>query len=186
MKLTSSPARRAAVTSLAAAAVISVTGCSAINYQATTHQYSGSDGMRAEVGDVKFRHMAFVAGEGDGPARAIGSVNNGGSEEVQVEFTVDEEEYSVAIPAGEAVSLEHDEEFVVEEFSGSPGSVQRIGVSVDGESQEIDATVLDGVLAEYRDLVPGGHDESVTDHLVHGPDTWGSGAAHHDDGDDGH
>jgi hypothetical protein len=75
---------------------------------------------------------------------------------------------------------------VVESFQGEPGTMHGITVSVDGESKPIMASVFDGVLPEYRDLLPDGFDESMTEHLVHGPDTWGSGAAHHDPDDDSH
>ncbi|GAB3192711.1 hypothetical protein [Nesterenkonia suensis] len=185
MKLAPSQVRRAAATSMAALAVIGITGCSAINYQATTHQYSGSDGVRADIDDVKFRHIAFVGAEEGAPARAIGTVNNGGTADVEIALDVDGQSHSFTVPAGEAVSLEHDEEFIVEGFGGAPGDMHEITISADGESLEIAASVLDGVLPEYRALLPNGYDESMVDHLEHGPDTWGSGAAHHD-ADDGH
>ncbi|GAA1173907.1 hypothetical protein [Nesterenkonia xinjiangensis] len=186
MKLAPSQVRRAATASLAAIAVIGVTGCSAVNYQATTHQYSGSDGVRAEIDDVKFRHIAFVGAEAGSPARAIGTVNNGGTEDVEIAISADGESHSFTVPAGDAVSLEHDEEFIIENFRGAPGDVHEITVSVDGEGKEVGASVLDGVLPEYRALLPDGYDEAVVEHLEHGPDTWGSGAAHHDPDDDGH
>ncbi|MDS2171084.1 MULTISPECIES: hypothetical protein [unclassified Nesterenkonia] len=186
MKLAPSQVRRAAAASLAAVAVIGVTGCSAINYQATTHQYSGSDGVRVDIDDVKFRHIAFVGAEEGGPARAIGTVNNGGVEDVEVEISADGQSHSFTVPAGQAVSLENDEEFIVEGFSGAPGSIHDVTLTVDGDTEDIGATVLDGVLPEYRALLPDGYDEAVVEHLEHGPDTWGSGAAHHDPDDDGH
>lgn len=185
MKLASSQARRMAAASLAAVAVVGATGCSAINYQATTHQYSGSDGIRHDIEDVKFRHLAFVgAAEGE-PARAIGSVNNDGTDDAQVEIQADGETFSFTVPAGEIVSLEHDEEFVVDSISAAPGAMHEITLSVDGTAEQIEASVLDGTLEEYRQALPEEFDEAAIEHLEHGPDTWGSGAAHHED-DDGH
>lgn len=185
VKLASSTARRMAAASLAAVAVVGATGCSAVNYQATTHQYSASDGVLQDIEDVKFRHLAFVgAAEGEA-ARAIGSVNNGGTEDAQVQIQADGETFSFTVPAGESVSLEHDEEFVLDAISAPPGGMHEITLSVDGTSEQVQASVLDGTLEEYREALPGEFDEASIEHLEHGPDTWGSGAAHHED-DGGH
>lgn len=186
MKFSADKTRRLAAVSVAAAALLGASGCSAVNYQATTQQYAASDGTRADVENVQFRHMAFVTDEAGNPARAMGSIINSGAEDVEVELDVDGESFSATLPAGEKVSLELDEELVVESFQGEPGEMHEITVSVDGESEQIMASVFDGVLPEYRHLLPNGFDESMAEHLVHGPDTWGSGAAHHDPDDEGH
>ncbi|WP_258934133.1 hypothetical protein [Nesterenkonia pannonica] len=78
--------RRAAMGFVAAAAVISTAGCSASNYMATTHQYSGSDGVRADIGEVQFRHIMFVANEQGGDARLLGAVNNRTGDDVSIEI----------------------------------------------------------------------------------------------------
>ncbi|GAA1150683.1 hypothetical protein [Nesterenkonia lutea] len=186
MKFSAETARRTAAASLAAAALLGSTGCSFANYQATTHDYAASDGTRAEFADMKFRHMAFVT-EGEGsPARLIGTLSNTGLEDAEVEIASDSETIMVTVPARETLSLEHDEEIIIDSFQGTPGSLHEVTVSVNGEAEEIDASVFDGVLPEYRDLVPGGYDETVTDHLEHGPDTYGSGTSHHDPEEAGH
>ena len=186
MKFSADKTRRLAAVSVAAAALLGASGCSAVNYQATTQQYSASDGTRAEIENVQFRHMAFITDEAGNPARAMGSIINSGTEDVEVELDVDGESFAATLPAGEKVSLELDEELVVESFQGDPGDMHEITVSVDGETKQVLASVFDGVLPEYRHLLPDGYDESMTEHLVHGPDTWGSGAAHHDPDDAGH
>ncbi|GAA1816207.1 hypothetical protein [Nesterenkonia flava] len=204
--------RRAAAATLVAAGLLA-TGCSAINYQATTHQYSASDGVRFEtgegMGDVKFRHIAFVAAEEGAPARLIGSISNGvphnlqgidsTAEDAEIEISVEGETFSLTLEPGESVSLEHDEEFVVPAIGAAPGTMQELEITVNGEQltkerdggEEIPlaAPVLDGGLAEYRALVPDADDEtldSMTEHLEHGPDTWGGGAAHYDPESGGH
>ncbi|PRZ14008.1 hypothetical protein [Nesterenkonia sandarakina] len=186
MKFSADKTRRLAAVSVAAAALLGASGCSAVNYQATTQQYSASDGTRAEIENVQFRHMAFITDEAGNPARAMGSIINSGTEDVEVELDVDGESFAATLPAGEKVSLELDEELVVESFQGDPGDMHEITVAVDGETKQVLASVFDGVLPEYRHLLPDGYDESMTEHLVHGPDTWGSGAAHHDPDDAGH
>ncbi|WP_218221294.1 hypothetical protein [Nesterenkonia sp. Act20] len=186
MKFSAETARRTAAASLAAAALLGLTGCSFSNLQATTLEYSASDGSSAEFNDVKFRHMAFVTRGEDNPARVIGTLSNTGLEDAEVEIASDSETVMVTVPARETVSLEHDEEIVVDSFQGAPGSMHEVTVSVDDESAVLETAVFDGVLPEYRDLVPGGYDETVTDHLEHGPDTYGSGTSHHDPNESGH
>lgn len=186
MKFSADKTRRLAGVSLATAALLGTSGCAYANYQATTQQYAASDGTRADVEDVQFRHMAFITDEAGNPARAMGSVINSGTEDAEVEITVDGEDLSLTVPSGESVSLELDEELIVESLQAEPGAMHEITVAVDGESKQILTSVFDGVLPEYRHLLPGGFDESMTDHLEHGPDTWGHGAAHHDPDDDAH
>lgn len=183
MKTRSTEARRTAVAATLIAG-LAATGCTAINYQATTHPYSASDGVKTEIEDVKLRHLMFVASEQDGPARMTGLVHNDGTGEAEVEIAVEGETFSIDVEPGEAVNLEHDEELIVSSIGVAPGSMQEITVSVTGETgsgeETFGATVNDGTLEEYRDLLPDGFDASMVEHLEHGPDTWGSGAAHYD------
>lgn len=183
MKIRAIKARRTAAASILIAG-LAVTGCTAINYQATTHEYSASDGAMTDLAGVDLNQIMFVA-EGEGsPARMIGAVNNGSGSDAEVEITVEGETLNLDVPAGETVSLEHDEELIVSSIGSAPGSMQEVEVSVSGEADSaqdsLQATVLDGTLERYRDLVPGGFDPSAVEHLEHGPDTWGSGAAHYD------
>lgn len=186
--------RRAAAVALTVAALVA-TGCSAINYQATTHQYSASDGVRFDVDDVKLRHISLVSAEEGGPGRLIGLISYGTAlttaeveeaDPAEVELQIEGETFDFTLAPGEAVNLEHDEELIVPAVGAAPGSMQQVNVSVNGEQGEFNATVLDGALQEYRALLPEEFDESVVEHLEHGPDTWGSGAAHYDADDDGH
>ncbi|WP_300344957.1 hypothetical protein [Nesterenkonia sp.] len=194
MKFAPAQARRAAA-GLMLIAGLAATGCSAINYQATTHQYSASDGAMVEAEDVKLRHLMFVAGEEGGPARMLGLVSNTGRGEAEVQLSVEGETFDFQLEPGEAVNLQHDGEHIVSAIGAAPGSMQEVTATVtvtgeDGSSETaeetFDATIVDGAIAEYRDLLPEGFDESMAEHLEHGPDTYGGGAAHHDPHDTGH
>lgn len=183
-----SPARRAAAAAVLIGA-LSATGCSAINYQATTHVYSASDGTMFDTEDVALRHMTLVAGEANGPARFIGLVSHtnpaaDGPADVSIDIAGDS--FDMTLQPGETVNLEHDEELIVSSIDSHPGALQEVTVTVDGTEETFDATVVDGTLEEYRELLPDGFDATVLDHLEHGPETWGSGAAHYDPDDDGH
>lgn len=181
MKLAPTASRRIAAATIAAASVAGMTGCSAANYMATTHAYSASDGVKTDIDQVKFRHLALVTDAEGNPARVIGSVDNGGTEDAQVSIEVGGDSFDLDVPSGEEISLEHDEEFIVGALDAAPGSFYEVTVEADGSSEQLQVSVLDGVLEEYRDLIPEGYDETTTEHLEHGPDTWGSGAAHHED-----
>src|SRR3954471_9510251 len=65
---------------IAAAAIgvglLSVTGCGFVNAQQTSHQYSASDGIRADLGQLQLRNMLIVASGENQPGRVIGEVCN--------------------------------------------------------------------------------------------------------------
>lgn len=187
MKFTPSAPRAAAAAALVGG--LALTGCSAINYQATTHVYSGSDGTMFDAENVALRHIMFVAGEEGGPARMTGLISHldtSAEEPVEVSIEAAGDNFEFTLEPGSSINLEHDEELIVSAIEAGPGSIQEVTVSVNGAQESFNATVVDGVIAEYRDLLPDGFDESMAEHLEHGPDTWGSGAAHYDESDDGH
>lgn len=187
MKLAADKVLRAGAGSLAVFAMLGVAGCSAINPQATTNVYSASDGVKDDIGDVAFRHIALVGQEEGQPARLIGSViNDSPHDDATVEISAAGETFEVSVPAGESVSLEEEEEFIVPSLDTLPGSMEELTFTVNGESDTVEASVLNGVLAEYRHLLPEDYDPATTDHLEHGPDTYGGGAAHHDPEEETH
>lgn len=179
MKFAPSPTRRAAAASLALAAVLA-TGCSAVNYQATTHVYSGSDGVMFDAEGVKVRHLTFIANEEGGPARLVGVVSNNSAEDAQVEISAAGDTFPFSLSSGEAINLQNDDELIVSSIQAAPGAMQDVTISINGTEETVGASVLDGGIAEYRALLPDGFDESTVEHLEHGPDTYGGGAAHHD------
>ncbi|WP_150461269.1 hypothetical protein [Nesterenkonia ebinurensis] len=187
MKFTSSAPRAAAAAALVGG--LALTGCSAINYQATTHVYSGSDGTMFDAENLALRHIMFVAGEAGGPARLTGLISHtDASAEDPAEVTLEAagDTFEFTVEPGSSVNLEHDEELIVSAIEAGPGAIQEVTVIVNGNQETFNATVLDGTIAEYRDLLPEGFDESMAEHLEHGPDTWGGGAAHYDADDDSH
>lgn len=187
MKFSFPSARRSAVAAVLAVG-LAATGCSAINYQATTHVYSASDGAMFDVEDVMLRHIMLVGGEEGGPGRLIGLVkytDTTADDPIDVDLTVAGETFTVTVEPGQAVNLQNDDEHIVPSMDAGPGGLQEVTVSVDGTEETFQATIVDGAIAEYRDLLPDGYDESMSEHLEHGPDTWGSGAAHYEE-DDAH
>jgi len=159
-------ARTAAVAGLAAVALLGATGCSSINQQATTLQYSASDGIVANVGDAELRNVLLVSSGPDAEARYLGAVNNPSEQPLEVTITVDGTDTRLSVPAGEMLQLgDPENEHVIPSHGSFPGGMADATVEVDGQSQQVEIPVLDGTLPEYRQYVPGGADESATEHL---------------------
>ena len=181
MKFAADKARRPALATLAAAAILGATGCSAVNYQATTNQYDPSNGVGVEIEDVKYADIILLTTEEGESARAIGSIINTdyGSEATaaDVEISVDGESFSTTLEPGERVSLEHDEEFIVDGFDGDIGGFHDVEYTVDGETQTVPTTVLDGTLKEYREALLQDFDSEDIAHLEDCTATHGGGAA---------
>ncbi|MGM7672184.1 hypothetical protein [Microbacterium sp. A93] len=172
MKFAASKAtvRKAAVAGLAAAALLGATGCSAINEQATSLHYAPSDGIVAEVGDAELRNIALVTSAPDTESRYIGTLSSASGEPLEVSITVDGTQTRFSVPGDESLILEDPaNEQVIPSAGGSPGEIVDATVEVDGESETVGITILDGTLEEYREYVPGGADPSADDHLYETP-----------------
>lgn len=154
---------------------LGVTSCGAINQQATAASYAPSDGIVENVGDAKVRNLMLVTNAEHNEARFIGSIVNGSDSSLSltieaastgsVEFTV---------PADGALKLE-DEEFTVSGLGIGPGEHAPATMISGGETIETTIPVVDGTLAEYRDFVPGGFDESTIEHLTPSEQPAGGG-----------
>lgn len=163
-------ARKAAVAGLAAVALLGATGCSAINEQATTLQYAPSDGIVADVGDVELRNIALVTSEPDAESRYIGTLSSTTGEPLEVSITVAGTQTRFSVPAEESLILEDPaNEQIIPSSGGFPGSMVDATVEVNGESETVGITVLDGTLEEYREFVPGGADPATVEHLYETP-----------------
>jgi hypothetical protein len=168
-------ARNAAVAGLAAVALLGATGCSAINQQATTLQYAPSDGIVANVGEAELRNLALITSGPDAEARYIGTIAADTSEQdLEVSITVAGTETLFSVPAGESLKLEDSaNEQVIPSSGGFPGGMVEATVEVTGGpeavTEQVDVTILDGTLPEYRPFVPGGAKPGTDAHLYETP-----------------
>ncbi|MFC0582290.1 hypothetical protein [Micrococcoides hystricis] len=165
MKFVPARGKRAFASAAALAVLLGTTSCAAINEQATTKEYSPSDGVVADIGDAKLRNIAFIADDKDAEARVIGVVGNETSQQLSVTLKVDSGEVSAQVPANQATNLE-DEELTVPS-SGEPGSLIPVKVTVNGTTEDLNVPVLSSALEEYADLVPGERPTDIVDHLEH-------------------
>lgn len=160
--------RRIAASLAVAALAFGVTSCGAINEQATNMDYAASDGVNVDVADAKVRNLMFVTNSDDTEARLIGSVINAGDSALTLSVKAENTApVSIQVPADGTIKLEDDKNEQIIKNLGIPAGQHAPSVfTVAGENVEFSVPVVDGTLAEYRDFVPGGADELVTEHLT--------------------
>ena len=99
-------AQRAAAAGVIALAVLGVSSCSAVNEQATVREYSPSDGIVENVGEVELRNLLVVS-NGDGEAgRLLGTVVNASSDDVEFSLATGGTTLTWNIEAGDKVVFE--------------------------------------------------------------------------------
>ena len=152
---------RLRATSIVLAGLIaaSLSGCTFGAVQATQLAYDPSDGIGAEVGDVKVRNALLLTENGETAALVVALVNSGDTG-VQLAVSWDAQsgrvERTVSVPAGETVSLGAEAAVLtLESVDAQPGSLFPVYFQYGDEAgQELGVPVLDGALNEYADLVP--------------------------------
>ncbi len=148
------------IASLAIGAVValSATGCSMIAPQATTIQYSVSDGVNVyDSGPLDVRNAMVVATEDGSEGNFIAAVVNDTDSDHTLSFNVDGILYELPVPARERVSLGVDgaDPILIERLNVLPGAdVDITFQSGDGTAKVQDIPVIDGELPYYAEFVP--------------------------------
>ncbi|MEX5236520.1 hypothetical protein [Kocuria arenosa] len=149
--------RRAGLSAVAAAALLTTAGCAYINPPATTMVYSAADGIVEQVGDVKLANVLIVATGAEEEGRVLGTLSNRGEEDVTLTMDVDGATAEVQIPAGGSVDLDQDDPVVTVDRAGAgPGLMVETEFTVGGESLTERVPVLDHTFPRYAEFVPGG------------------------------
>lgn len=171
---------------LAAAALslglVTVTGCGYITPQQTTHQYTASDGVLADLGPLQLRNFLIVSAGEDRPGRLLGAVYNSSSQDVKL--TVNGAEGSqteVSVKANSHTLLnESTDEALLSTSGGIAGSLVPVKITESGTNvnKTIDVPVLDGTLEEYKNYVPGGGEPAGTSSPKPSPSTSTAAADH--------
>ncbi|WOF23785.1 DNA modification methylase [Microbacterium betulae] len=154
--------RALASAALAGLVVLGAAGCGAITPQATTIDYSASDGVNVpdtEGAPLQVRNAVVIADdEGDLGNLAAAIVNTSDSAATLV-LEWGDESATVRVPAGSVVSLgaEDEEPLLLRAIDSPAGSTLPVYFqSGDAEGVLVEVPVLDGCLAQFEDLVPGG------------------------------
>ena len=147
-----------------AAVVLGTTGCNLIAPQATTIDYSASDGVNVpESGPLQVRNALIVTDEEGSGGNLVAAIVNGTTEAQTLRVEVGEGSStvraSVQVPASSTVSLgdlaNDVAPLALDGFEGAAGSTVPVYFqSGDGQGALIDVPVLDGALEYLRTLAP--------------------------------
>jgi hypothetical protein len=142
---------------LTGAFALGLTGCAYVTPQATTVEYSASDGANGAVGDVRIANLLALSEDGADVA-LVGRITNNSDGDARVKIaSIDFPEISatVSVPEGEYVDLGIDEQVILEGIDGEVGGDLHLFVQYgDQEPTTMDVPVLDGSLPEYEQYLP--------------------------------
>ncbi|AIY02917.1 hypothetical protein ART_3318 [Arthrobacter sp. PAMC 25486] len=133
------------------------TGCSAINQQSTTMVYSASDGVRLDMGQLELRNVLIVSEAAGSAGNVAGTFYNTSDTEITLTVTGDQgsqTEITVA-PGTPKVLNSNADHSTLSTVTEPPGSVTTLELSTSaGETATLTVPILDGTLAEYKELLP--------------------------------
>lgn len=158
----SSLARITASVILAGSLLVGTAGCTLVSTQATLIQYDPSDGIGAEVGDIKLRNVFVLLSEDGSTASVLLTAINEGDSRVNLSLqyeaggTTETETLSVA--GGSTLSrgnFTDEPQLLIVEPAADAGALYPIYIQYGDEpGSEMLVPVLEGTLPEYEDLVP--------------------------------
>lgn len=151
--------RLVASAALSALVLLSATGCTFISPQATTIQYSASDGVNVPDSDgpLDVRNVFIIANEDGTVGNFIGAVVNPTDERATLTIGLEGiDPLTVTVPAQGRISFGADEEPLrIVDLDSLPGStVEMHFQSGDALGVKTQVPVLDGTLSYYSDLAP--------------------------------
>ncbi len=148
--------RLAASLALGTAVILGATGCNMLAPQATTIDYSASDGVNIpDSGPLKVRNAMFIANEDGSLGNLLGAVVNDTDEDITLNVSVDGESQVLRVLANDVVSLGIDSAPMLFEQVGIPGSDVEVAFqSGEGTGVEVNVPILDGTLPHYAEFVP--------------------------------
>ncbi len=145
---------------IAAAAIgvglLSVTGCGFVNAQQTTHQYSASDGIKADLGPLQLRNILIVASGENEPGRVIGAVFNTSATDATLTVSgANGAQTEIPVKANGETFLNDTADAAILSTAGViPGGLVPITVRSGSDSATVNVPVLDGTLPEYAKYLP--------------------------------
>jgi len=127
-----------------------------VNEQATVREYSPSDGIVENVGDVELRNLLMVSNGGGEEGRLLGTVVNASSDDVEFSLATGGTTLTWNIEAGDKVVFEDAAaaEVTVPNVDVLPGTGLRGDASNGAETVEVNIPVVDGTLVDYREYLP--------------------------------
>ncbi|MFI8633553.1 DNA modification methylase [Microbacterium sp. NPDC077663] len=141
---------------LGAAVVLGTTGCNMLAPQATTIQYSASDGVNVpDSGPLLVRNAMIIANEDGSLGNLIAGIVNNTDEDLVLNVSIADQPQRVNVPANSTVSLGVTTAPLTFDDTGKPGSdVDASFQSGEGEGVRVAVPILDGTLPYYTEFVP--------------------------------
>lgn len=153
--------RSLASMALGAVVALGMTGCAAMTPQATTVQYSPSDGVNVALPDdapVKVLNALLVAGDEEDASDAnfIAALVNTSDADETVTVSWDGGSAAVEVPAGSTESLGANAEPLLVQNVSAPAGATFEMIFQSGETEAVaeQIQVFDGELEQFTDLVP--------------------------------
>lgn len=141
-----------------AALTLGATGCSMISPQATTIDFSASDGVNIPPsGPLDVRNAMVIADESGTAGNFLAAIVNPTDEDHTLIFGFGETTTTLKVPARDSISLGVDgnKPILLEDIDTMPGGTLPMSFqSGDAEGVRIDVPVLDGTLPYYTEYVP--------------------------------
>ncbi|MCC9175652.1 hypothetical protein [Arthrobacter sp. zg-Y179] len=150
--------RRTAAAGVIALAMLGTAGCSAVNEQATTIEYSPSDGIAENVADLQLRNILVVSNGFGEPGRLLGTVVNDSNQAQRFSLDFGGTPLSWTLPAGGKVVFEDEDEenVTVAEVQEEPGTGIDAELVLNDETKDLNIPVVNGDQADYRPYLPTG------------------------------
>lgn len=144
---------------LGAVAVLGVTGCSMISPQATTIQYSASDGVNIpnSSGPVLVRNAMIVANEDGSAGNFIAALVNDTDDDHILRLTIDGVTHEIEVPARGTLTLgaRGEDPLLIDNLDSAPGTgIDTVFQSGDATGVTQSVPVIGGQLPYYEEFVP--------------------------------
>ncbi|KJQ55322.1 restriction endonuclease subunit M [Microbacterium sp. SA39] len=153
--------RLAASAAISALVLLGATGCTFISPQATTIEYSASDGVNVSDADgpLDVRNAFIVATEDGSVGNFVGAIVNPTDEKATLTIALAGiDPLTITVPAESTKSLgaeDGEEPLRIVDLDTKPGATVEIHFqSGDSTGVKTEVPVLDGTLPYYADLVP--------------------------------
>ena len=148
--------RRAAAAGVIALAMLGTAGCSAVNEQATTREYSPSDGIVENVSDLQLRNLLVVSNGNGAPGRLIGTILNDSADAQEFTLAVGGSTMEWNLPAGGKVVFEDEPEdkVLIEAVEVAAGTGIDGQLRLGGEETGLNIPVVNGDQPNYQPYLP--------------------------------
>ena len=145
---------------IAAGVALGTTGCNVIQPQATTKQYSASDGINANVGGIELRNLMIVSNNGETGNLVMGAVNTGAPAALHIEYKSAGKvaDGHVVVPFSTQPTLfgtANNSKVILTGMNTEPGSMLEVAFTVGSKTTVTLVPVLNSDLPEYHGLNPG-------------------------------